>query len=89
MTGARPPSRARSDSLANRTFRVRFFSNPSGSEGKKYIGAKNVTTNAGGSTDTFTFEPENKVPAGQTITATATRNSTGDTSEFSGQEEVE
>ncbi len=87
--GGETTIKATLDSLSNRTFRVRFFSNPSGNEGKKYIGAKNVTTNAGGGTDTFTFKPENKVPAGQTITATATRNSTGDTSEFSGQEEVE
>ncbi len=76
------------NSLANRDFRVRFFSNPSGSEGKKYLGAKSgVTTNANGNVS-FTFEPENKVPAGQTITATATRGSTGDTSEFSANEEV-
>ena len=76
------------NSLANRDFRVRFFSNLSGSEGKKYIGAKsNVTTNANGNVS-FTFEPENKVPAGNTITATATRSSTGDTSEFSANEEV-
>lgn len=76
------------NSLANRDFRVRFFSNPSGSEGKKYLGAKsNVITNANGNVS-FTFEPENKVPAGQTITATVTRGSTGDTSEFSANEEV-
>jgi CSLREA domain-containing protein len=76
------------NSLSNRIFRIRFFSNPSGNEGKKYIGAKsNVTTNANGNV-TFTFKPENKVPAGHTITATATRGSTGDTSEFSGPEEV-
>ena len=76
------------NSLANRDFRVRFFSNPSGSEGKKYLGAKSgVTTNANGNVS-FTFKPENKVPAGQTITATATRGSTGDTSEFSANEEV-
>jgi hypothetical protein len=76
------------NSLSNRIFRIRFFSNPSGSEGKKYIGAKsNGTTNANGNVS-FAFKPENKVPAGQTVTATATRGSTGDTSEFSGPEEV-
>jgi CSLREA domain-containing protein len=76
------------NSLSNRIFRVRFFSNPSGSEGKKYIGAKsNVTTSANGNVS-FTFKPENKVPAGNTITATATRGSTNDTSEFSGSEVV-
>jgi trimeric autotransporter adhesin len=76
------------NSLSNRTFRVRFFSNPSSGEGKKYIGVKsNVTTNANGNVS-FTFKPENKVPAGHTITATATRGSTNDTSEFSGSEVV-
>ena len=77
------------DSLPNETFKVRFFSNPAGDplEGKIYIGAKSVTTDASGD-DTFTFKPDNKVPAGRTITATATRNSTGDTSEFSDPEEV-
>jgi hypothetical protein len=76
------------NSLSNRNFRVRFYSNPSGNEGKKYIGAKsNVKTKANGNIS-FTFKPENKVPAGRTITATATRGSTGDTSEFSGSEVV-
>jgi CSLREA domain-containing protein len=76
------------NSEPNGTFKVRYFSNPSGSEGKKYIGAKSVTTNANGNTGTFTFKPENKVPTGQNVTATVTRNSTGDTSEFSGSEKV-
>ena len=77
------------DSTPNETFKVRFFSNPAGDplEGKKYIGAKSVTTDASGN-GSFTFKPENQVSAGQTITATATRNSTGDTSEFSATEEV-
>jgi CSLREA domain-containing protein len=72
------------NSTPDETFKVRFFSNPptGGAEGKKYIGAKSVTTNANGN-DSFSFKPENKVTAGQNITATATRNSTGDTSEFS------
>jgi titin len=77
------------DSMPNETFKIRFFSNPTGDplEGKKYIGAKSVTTDASGD-GSFTFKPDNQVPAGQTITATATRNSTGDTSEFSATEEV-
>jgi CSLREA domain-containing protein len=77
------------DSTPNETFKVLFFSNPAGDplEGKKYIGARSVTTDADGN-GSFTFKPENQVPAGQTITATATRNSTGDTSEFSAPEEV-
>ena len=76
------------NSKPNETFKVRFFSNPSGTdEGKKYIGAKSVTTNLNGNAS-FTFEPANEVPVGRTITATATRNTTDDTSEFSAPEEV-
>jgi CSLREA domain-containing protein len=77
------------DSTPNKTFRILFFSNPAGDplEGKKYIGAKSVTTGVNGNAS-FTFKPENQVPAGRTITATATQNSTGDTSEFSAPEEV-
>jgi titin len=76
------------NSVPNRTFRIRFFSNPSGDEGKRYIGAKNVTTNANGDTGSFTFKPENKIGANQNITATATGTTTGNTSEFSGSEEI-
>jgi trimeric autotransporter adhesin len=77
------------NSRPNQKFKVRFFSSsPGGSEGEKYIGVKQVTTGANGNTGAFSFRPENKVPLGQNITATATRNSTGDTSEFAGPEEV-
>jgi CSLREA domain-containing protein len=76
------------NSVPNRTFRIRFYSNPSGNEGKKYIGAKKVATGDDGDTGTFTFKPENKVGASQNITATATRLLAGDTSEFSGSEDV-
>lgn len=74
------------NSKPNQTFTVRFFSNPSGSEGKKYIGSKSVTTNLNGNAS-FTFKPENKVPVERTITATAT-DPAGNTSEFSASEEV-
>src|SRR5215207_6584158 len=45
------------DSTPNETFKIRFFSNPAGDllEGKIYIGAKSVTTDASGD-DTFTFK---------------------------------
>lgn len=73
------------NSLSNRTFRIRFFSGPWGNEGKKYIGAKsNITTNANGNVS-FDFQPAQAVPAGQTVTATAT-NPGGNTSEFSAPE---
>lgn len=77
------------NSVPNRTFKIRYFSNPSGNEGKEYIGAKNVSTDANGDTGTFTFKPENKVGANRNVTATATRLLAGDTSEFSGSEEVD
>ena len=65
------------------TYLIRFFSNPSGTdEGKTFIGQKSVTTTSSGNV-TFTFSPASKVAAGRTITATATNESTGDTSEFS------
>ena len=64
-------------------YTLQFFSNPSGSnEGRRFIGQKVVSTNANGNV-AFTSFPATAVPVGQTITATATRNTTGDTSEFS------
>jgi CSLREA domain-containing protein len=74
------------NSTSNETFEIRFFSNSSGNEGKKYIGKKSITTDALGN-DSFTFVPADKVPAGQKITATAT-DPNGNTSEFSGSREV-
>jgi parallel beta-helix repeat protein len=69
-------------SNTGQTYTIEFYSNPSGDEGKKFIGQKSVTTDGSGNAS-FTFSPATKVPAGQTITATATNESTGDTSEFS------
>ena len=63
------------------TYLIQFFSNPSGNEGKKFVGQKSVTTGTSGNAS-FTFSPASKVPAGNTITATAT-DSSGNTSEFS------
>jgi hypothetical protein len=76
------------NSTANKTYTIQLFSNPSGTnEGKKRIGEKSITTDGSGNRS-FTFSPATKVSVGQTITATATRNSTGDTSEFSAQKKV-
>lgn len=70
-------------STASKTYTVQFFSNPSGTdEGRVFIGQKSVSTDGTGK-GSFTFVPSTKVSAGRTITATAMRNSTGDTSEFS------
>jgi parallel beta-helix repeat protein len=71
------------NSTANKTYTIQLFSNPSGTnEGKKFIGQKSITTDGSGNRS-FTFSPAKSVAAGQTITATATRASTHDTSEFS------
>ena len=73
---------ARLNSTPNKTFRVQFFSNPSGTdEGKKLIGQRSVTTDESGNV-TFSFSPVQKVGVGRTITSTATGPG-GNTSEFS------
>lgn len=76
----------RLNSTPEKTFTIRFFSNPKGNEGKTFIGQKSVTTNAKGSMS-FTFTPARTVAVGRTITATAT-SSGGDTSEFSAPRKV-
>jgi hypothetical protein len=67
-----------------RSFVIQFFSNPSGNEGKKFIGQKRVTTDASGNVSFTKALP--KVAVGKTITATAT-GSEG-TSEFSAPRKV-
>jgi hypothetical protein len=74
------------NSTPAKTFKVQFFSNASGNEGKKFIGQKSVTTNGSGDVS-FTFSPASKVAMGQTITATAT-DPAGNTSEFSAARKV-
>jgi len=65
------------------SYTIQFFSNPSGTnEGRTFIGQKVVSTNVNGNVS-FAFSPKNAVAVGQAITATATMNTTGDTSEFS------
>jgi hypothetical protein len=66
------------------SYEVEFYSNPSGNEGKKFIGRKSVTTGSDGNV-LFTFSSATKGPVGQTVTATATpvRIEAGGTSEFS------
>ena len=78
-----------------RTFIIQFFSNPSIDppstdlyEGKNFLGQTQVTTNRQGNAS-FTFGPNQKVPVGQFVTATATNRATGDTSEFSAARRVE
>ena len=68
-------------------YTIEFFSNPSGDEGKKFIGQKSVTTVSSGDTP-FTFSPASAVTVGQTIAATATILRGSETSEFSASRKV-
>lgn len=70
------------NSRSNAGYLIQFFSNPSGDEGKMFIGQKSVTTDDSGNAS-FTFTPSSVVKVGQTITATATKDSNSNTSEFS------
>jgi CSLREA domain-containing protein len=78
---------AKLNSTPNDGFFVQFFSNPSGNEGKTFIGSKSVSTNSDGNV-TFTFTPSQAVPVGQTVTATALEFVGANTSEFSGPRQV-
>ena len=73
--------------VVRRSFTIQFFSSPdkdpSGfGEGKTFLGQVQVTTDLQGQAS-FSFAPNQVVPVGQFVTATATRMTTGDTSEFS------
>ncbi len=75
-------------SVADTTFRIEFFANqgldPSGNaEGQTFLGFATVTTDNNGNA-TFTAANLAAIPAGEGyLTATATNESTGDTSQFS------
>jgi trimeric autotransporter adhesin len=75
------------NSSPNESYTIQFFSNPSGNEGKKLIGQKSITTDVTGNR-AFTFSTKKAVRVRQKITATATRDSTLDTSEFSSARKV-
>ena len=72
-------------STPNSAFRIEFFASsaPGSGEGKTFIGALDgVTTNGVGSVSFSSVLPA-AVSAGKTVTATATSDAAGDTSEFS------
>jgi parallel beta-helix repeat protein len=75
-------------SVANTTFRIEFFANQSldasgNAEGQTFLGFATVTTNNSGNA-TFTAANLAAIPAGEGyVTATATNQTTGDTSQFS------
>ena len=71
------------ESAPGKEYTVEFYSNPSNTnEGKTFIGETTFTASVDGLHE-FGFTPATKVPVGQTVTATATNDSTHDTSEFS------
>jgi hypothetical protein len=79
-------------SRPNSGYAIEFFSNPSANEGKKFLGQKSIVNTDSSGNATFTFSTSTKVPAGQTVTATARSvnldASNGDTSEFSAPKTV-
>ena len=79
-------------STPNRGYAVEFYSNPSGDEGKKFVGLKSIVNTDSAGNATFTFSMSTKIPVGQTVTATARSvsldASIGDTSEFSAARKV-
>jgi CSLREA domain-containing protein len=77
------------NSTPDETFLVQFFSNPSNTdEGHKFIGKKSVSTDPMSGDASFTFKTRKKVGRGANITATATNEFSGDTSEFSTAKKV-
>src|SRR5688572_10520556 len=69
------------NSTPNATFRIEFFASSAAGEGAVFLGFALVTTDTfGQGVITFTFAP---VTGMAFITATATDEATGDTSEFS------
>lgn len=79
-TGSTLTRKGNLNSTPNTTFTLQFFSNPPGDEGKTFMTERSITTNPNGNAP-FTFNFTTTVPAGQTITATASR--VANTSEFS------
>jgi hypothetical protein len=76
------------NSTPNQRFVPRLFSNPGAQNEGKFFeeGPLVVTTDAEGNAS-FAFTPDPPIPAGRTVTATAT-NHGGSTSEFSAVKEV-
>jgi Domain of unknown function (DUF4394)/Calx-beta domain/Domain of unknown function (DUF4214) len=80
------------NSTPSTSFRIEFFAstaqNFSGfGEGETFIGSTTVSTDASGNA-TFSANIGSATPTGQFITATATNNTTNDTSEFSNSVQV-
>jgi titin len=71
-------------SVPGKSFTIQYFGSPSGQagQGKTLLGSDTVTTDATGSV-TFTTTLTTPIPSGDVLTATATNQTNGDTSEFS------
>ena len=73
-------------SVPNETFRIQFFLNtvdrPGITEGRQFLGETSVTTNSAGDAN-FSVTFPLTLSIGNVVSSTATRLSTGDTSEFS------
>jgi CSLREA domain-containing protein len=87
LTRTRTVVKGRLNSTSGKTFTLRFFSNPSGNEGRKFLGEKSVTTDAKSGNVSFTYKPGARISKGQRITATST-DPAGNTSEFSAARRV-
>lgn len=74
------------NSTPSSSFRIEFFANPADErQGKIYLGASSISTDANGDTIFDITIPNKIVPNGYYITATATNLSTNNTSEFAAQ----
>jgi hypothetical protein len=84
-SGAQTTVQGTLNSTPNATFTLQLFSNPAGEvEGKTFLGEKtDMTTDSNGDAS-FDFVTTTPLGEGQVVTATATDNANGDTSEFSG-----
>lgn len=71
-------------------YTIQFFENPRSTkyEGKKLIGERSVIDTDGDGIIPFAFKSPKKVKERLYVTATATYNATGDTSEFSAPKKV-
>jgi len=87
-SSAKTTVQGKAKSKTGRTYTIEFNSNPTDTnEGKTFIGKTTVETRVD-ELRSFTFSPDIKVPMVQTIPATATDASIGDTSEFSSASKV-
>ncbi len=80
-SGGKTTIEGKLNSTPKRGFRIQFFSNPAGDEGKKFVGEKYVTTDASGNASFSLVVQKAPVPVSHNVTATATGRE--GTSEFS------